>query len=368
MKKSIFLAVALIIFPLFFSGCSISNIAIFKPFINQSQYSSAYSISATITGQDTDAQVAQKLLPACVTVKVMPLNSSSGNFGSGVAIAEHGYIVTNFHVIKDSIGNQNYKISVFNNGDILKEIPAIVVWHKEQIDVAILKINEELPFVNMLDRAIHPQKGNELVYDKVIAIGTPVHEYFQNTVKFGRVSKLNCYDVSGIAIYENLIMHDANINPGNSGGGLFDVKGNLIGLNTLGYEQSAGLFFAVPIFPVITMLPKVIANFSTHYQPAVLGVSGFDGICSFLANQKTGISLYDPGFLITEITEKKGSVGILQVGDIILKLELANGTTREINNRDDLCYALLESVVGDNVNVTINRKGNKEIKSITLTD
>lgn len=155
--------------------------------------------------------------------------------GSGFFISHDGYILTNAHVVKDA---DTIKIKTNNR----KEFKATLVGLDTRTDVALLKINskEPTPFV---------RTGNpELLRagEWVAAIGSPFG--FENTVTAGIVSAFNRHLPDGN--YLPFIQSDVAINPGNSGGPLFNVRGEVVGINTQIYTRSGGymgLSFSIPI-------------------------------------------------------------------------------------------------------------------------
>ena len=166
--------------------------------------------------------------------------------GSGVVIAEGGYVLTNNHVIEDGTAFQ----ILMPDGD---KVDATLVGADSAMDLAVLKVNDEA------DKLVPVTIGASEslpVGSTVIAIGNPGGEILANTVTRGIISALERSSVSSNNTTRNVnyIQHDAPISSGNSGGGLFDYQGNLIGINTLKYGGSfyssgsyEGLGFAIPI-------------------------------------------------------------------------------------------------------------------------
>jgi len=144
--------------------------------------------------------------------------------GSGVIISPEGYILTNHHVIAAA---DEIEIGL-NDGRSAK---AIVIGSDPETDLAVIKIDMKgLPSITFG----HSDQAE--VGDIVLAIGNPFG--LGQTVTMGIISALG--RTLGINTYENFIQTDAAINPGNSGGALVDIKGNLIGINTLIYSRSGG--------------------------------------------------------------------------------------------------------------------------------
>lgn len=170
-----------------------------------------------------------------------PQERKSQGLGSGVIIdKDKGYILTNNHVIDDA---NEIKIILFDK----REIEAEVLGTDPLSDLAVLKIDAD-----NLSQANMGNSNNLEIGEWVIAIGSPFGLHLNHTVTSGIVSAKGRSDVISRANFENFIQHDAAINPGNSGGALFDLNGDLIGINTAiatdGYSRSnAGVGFAIPI-------------------------------------------------------------------------------------------------------------------------
>lgn len=176
--------------------------------------------------------------------------------GSGVVIAEGGYVLTNYHVIEEGSAFQ----VLMPSGD---KVGATLVGADSAMDLAVLKVEEQA------DKLVPVTIGASEtlpVGSTVIAIGNPGGEILANTVTRGIISALERSSVSSNNTTRNVnyIQHDAPISSGNSGGGLFDYQGNLIGINTLKYGGSfyssgsyEGLGFAIPVetaYPIAQQL------------------------------------------------------------------------------------------------------------------
>ena len=163
------------------------------------------------------------------------------SLGSGVIIDEiNGYIVTNNHVVERA---ESIKIVLFDD----REYEAEIVGKHEQTDLAVLKIDAE-----NLKQVVMGNSDNLSPGEWVIAIGSPFGINLNHTVTAGIVSATGRSDVMSARNFEDFIQHDAAINPGNSGGGLFNLDGELIGINnaiaTDGWSRTnAGVGFAIPI-------------------------------------------------------------------------------------------------------------------------
>ena len=171
-----------------------------------------------------------------------PKNEQKGHsLGSGVIIdASQGYIITNNHVIKDA---EEIKIILYDK----RELEAKIIATDPLSDLAVLKVNS----INLKEVTIG-DSGMLKVGEWVVAIGSPFGLHLNHTVTAGIISAVGRNDVMSRQNFENFIQHDAAINPGNSGGALFDLEGNLVGINTAiatdGMSRSnAGVGFAIPI-------------------------------------------------------------------------------------------------------------------------
>lgn len=322
---------------------------------------SIYQSPISLPNNATPTQIANAYIDSVVTIYVINSNNKQVSQGSGVCVYGGGYILTNNHVIDDVLSYSNYKLQVYlNNGKV--PYYAEVLWTNDNLDVAIIQCeNGDIPYVKIKDRLFSDTEKIQLL-EQVIAIGTPLEFSYQNTCTLGYISGLNRTSISSSNVYEYLIQHTASISNGNSGGPLFDMNGNLIGLNTLGAEAGNDLYFAVSIYSVTLILDEVIelneAQTRTTFKSGKLGVNLTDSIISDKYNQNI---INRDGLYITSV----GSSSVLLVGDIItsLKIKNVNYTT---NCRDDFIYAMLRSSVGDVVEVSIIRNSISTTVNVTI--
>ena len=179
--------------------------------------------------------------------------------GSGVVIAEGGYVLTNYHVIEDG----SAFMVLLPSGE---KVGATLAGADSALDLAVLKVEEQ---ADTLVPVTIGSSENLKVGSTVIAIGNPGGEILANTVTQGIVSALQRSSVNSDNTTRNVnyIQHDAAINSGNSGGGLFDYQGNLVGINTLKYSGSVyssssyeGLGFAIPVETAYPIAMQLIEN------------------------------------------------------------------------------------------------------------
>jgi serine protease Do len=161
-----------------------------------------------------------------------PASGSTTSLGSGVIIDPKGYILTNWHVVKDAT-----KIDVFF-AKTKKTSEASIVGMDAKTDLVLLKVQppHALSYLDLGD-----SEGLR-VGDQVVAIGNPFG--FSHTVTAGIISAKG--RVIGSGPWDNYIQTDASINPGNSGGPLLDLRGRVIGISTAVHSEGHGIGFAIP--------------------------------------------------------------------------------------------------------------------------
>lgn len=190
--------------------------------------------------------------------------NSVESIGSGVVLSTDGYIVTNYHVIRDSTG---IFATVFTNVGP-KRYPAEIVKVDETLDLAILKIQPD----ELLQPAPLGNSDEVRVADSVLAIGSPFG--LDQTVSRGIVSGMRKSVVIDSITHAHLIQTDAAINQGNSGGALVSREGKIIGINTAIYTPSgafAGIGFAIPINQVKTFAKDKIPTIGGATPVAMQG-------------------------------------------------------------------------------------------------
>ncbi|MDC3062069.1 Do family serine endopeptidase [Candidatus Pelagibacter sp.] len=273
-----------------------------------------------------------------------PQERKSSALGSGFIIDEKGIVVTNNHVIADA-----EDIIVRVNGD--KEFKAKVIGADPLSDIAVLQLetNEKFAPVKFGD------SDKARIGDWVIAIGNPFG--LGGTVTSGIISARN--RSIGLTRYEDYIQTDASINSGNSGGPLFDMNGDVIGINTaiLGRSGSIGIGFSIPSNSAKAVINQLIEFGET--KRGWLGVRIQDVTKEIAEVEK----LDEPrGALVASVapnspSEKAG----VKAGDIILEF---NG--EKIKQMKELPIIVARTEVGKNVEVVIWRNKKEIVKNITL--
>ena len=259
--------------------------------------------------------------------------------GSGIVMTEDGYILTNAHVVSDTMIT-DVEV-VLTNGE---SHPAAIVGMDTQTDIAVLKVN--------LTGLAYAEFGNSdqlEVGERVIAIGNPGGLRFASSLTVGYVSALNRTIIAGDAGYSmETIQTDAAINPGNSGGPLINAFGQVVGINSAKYNDPdfEGMGFAIPINTAMPVAQDLIANGRVTGR-AMLGITAKIVTASYA--EQYGIPL---GLEIQEVQPDSdiAAKGV-RAGDILTHI---NGTP--IYSFDASAAALSAYQPGDTVEITIFRR------------
>lgn len=267
------------------------------------------------------------------------------NFGSGVIISADGYILTNAHVVK---GLNSIKVTLNDK----REYTAKLIGADEKSDIALLKIDaNDLPVAKM---------GNpkELKSGEwVAAIGAPFG--FDNSITAGIVS------AKGRSLpyesYTPFIQTDVAINPGNSGGPLFNLNGQVVGINSQIYSRSGGFMgisFAIPIDVAMNVADQLKAN--GKVQRGQLGVVIQE--VSFDLSKSFGLDKPVGALVAKVLPDGPAAQGGIQVGDIIHSV---NGEI--IRSSSDLPMAIGGLAPGKKAVLGIWRKGKEVEVSVVLS-
>ena len=283
--------------------------------------------------------------------------------GSGFIVAPRGYIITNNHVV-DKADHIYVKLSTDPENSSDNGRPATVVGVDKDTDIAVIKIDPKgltLPTVK-LGNSEGAQVG-----DWVLAIGSPFG--LSQTVSAGIVSAKNRSidepSPNGISQsqFQRFIQTDAAINPGNSGGPLVDMAGQVIGMNTAIYTQSAGsegIGFAMPSNILINVYNMLIG-------PEHKVTRGSIGI-QFQAAQSAAVGrMYgfaNGGVLVGSVTPNgPASKAGLQAGDIIVAVDGAS-----IKDGDELVSIISAKRPGSTVHLTYLRNGKRDTTEVGIAD
>ena len=270
--------------------------------------------------------------------------------GSGVMITTQGHVVTNYHVIEGA-----NDVQVLSNGQYLQ---AEIVGYDELTDLAVLRVTEDvnLPAVKMGDIS------QVRVGDWAIVIGNPLGKQFADTVTIGVVSALN-RELEGTSIVK-MMQTDAAINSGNSGGGLFNTKGELIGIPSLKYSSNGvrdaasieGIAMAIPV-DVVKPIVESLIQFGKVTRPK-LGIS----VVTLRGSEKPTDGLIPAGVLVTSVSQDSpAQKGGLCQNDIILKMD-----GERIMLHTDLINRIAVRSAGEQITLTVCRIPG--IENLTVQD
>jgi serine protease Do len=273
-----------------------------------------------------------------------PQTREAGSLGSGFIISADGYVVTNNHLIQGVNGTGTVDSVTVILQD-RKEYPARIVGRDSTSDLALLKIEgSNFPYVNWGDST------KARVGDWVVAIGNPYG--LGGTVTAGIISALH-RGITGAGAYDRYIQTDASINMGNSGGPMFDMQGNVIGINSALISPtgaSVGIGLAIPAEaakPVIEALRR-----GQRPERGYLGV----GLQPLDENIADSLGLpKDRGEIVRTVVpgEPAAKAGIQQ-GDVILKVG-----GRDVTPDETVSYLIANTTVGTRVPVELVRGGRR---------
>ncbi|MEO5363969.1 MAG: DegQ family serine endoprotease [Magnetococcus sp. DMHC-8] len=260
----------------------------------------------------------------------------SRSLGSGVIIDASGYILTNHHVIADA-------------DDILVRLPddrefaAKVVGKDNKTDLALIRIEGagSLPVAQMGD------SDQAEVGSWVVAIGNPFG--LEATVTVGIISAKG--RIIGSGPYDNFLQTDAAINPGNSGGPLFNLNGEVIGINTAIFSRSGGnmgIGFAIPV----NMAKTVLEQLKSHGRVTRgwLGVR-IQAVTHELA-KALGLEKRHGALVASVESGSPAQTGGLRAGDVVVRFD-----GREVGQMNELPSIVAETPIGKKVRVDLIREG-----------
>jgi len=269
----------------------------------------------------------------------------SNSLGSGFVVDASGIVVTNNHVI----GDANDITVIFQDGTRLK---AEIIGKDAKVDLAVLRVKPEKPLVAVKFGDSDKMRPG----DWVIAIGNPFG--LGGSVSAGIVSARG-RDI-GAGVYDDYIQTDAAINRGNSGGPLFNMDGEVIGINTAILSPSGGsvgIGFAVPTAQAVGVVNQLREFGETR--------RGWLGVRIQNVDETTAeaLGLVQPhGALIAGIDDKgPAKPAGLEVGDVIIRFD-----GKDIKETRDLPRVVAATPVGKTVDVVVMRKGKEVTKSVTL--
>lgn len=288
--------------------------------------------------------------PGIVSIEASP--EGGGLYtGSGIILSSDGYILTNQHVIAETVTAE----VILSDGT---RYDAQLVGEDHKTDLAVLKIE-----ASGLPAAEFGDSGELIVGDSVTAIGSPLGSELSGTMTTGIISGINRnMDMSGRNM--TLLQHTAAINSGSSGGALINCCGQVIGVTNMKLVASystapvEGLSFAIPSSTVKTVVDSIVTNGKVVGRPG-LGITV--GAVTDAMREKFD---YPAGLYVSGITENSDAASKdLREGDILLEV---NGEPVRVS--DDLLRIRDEHAVGDTLEFTVWREGKTHTVRVRIVD
>ncbi len=265
-------------------------------------------------------------------------------FGSGFIISSDGYLISNNHVVDGSIKI----VVVFKDND--KEYEAKIVGQDVDTDVALLKIKN----VNNLPHVTLGNSDSVNVGDITVAIGNPFG--LSHTFTMGVISAKGRKGI-GNTKYENFIQTDVAINPGNSGGPLINLKGEVIGINSMIYSKNGaniGIGFAIPV--------NMVKNIVRQLKETGSVVRGWLGISVQDINEKLAdaLSISKKGVYVPDVTDNSPAdkAGIKK-GDVVISYN-----QKQVKDSSDLINFVGNTKPGTVVEIELLKRGNPKKKIV----
>ena len=338
------------------TGCGFGGAALYRSASRQNvvvQQSSREPVTVSVKQVDGQTKMEPAEVYASTVNSVVSINTTAASgtnifgqtvetasAGSGFIYSQDGYIVTNYHVVKDAT---SVKVTLYNG----ETYDATVIGGDSDYDVAVIKIDAAGLTPVTLGNSADVNVG-----DTVLAIGNPLGE-LTFSMSQGIVSCCDrAINVDGTPF--NMIQVDASINPGNSGGPLVNLYGEVVGIVSAKYSSYSntsveGLGFAIPISDVQAIITDIIENGQVTGK-AYLAIKAGTMTDQMAAQYNIGIT--EGVFVYSTESGGAGERAGLQLGDVITKL---NDT--DITSMTDLSRAKKTFKVGDTVTLTVYRNG-----------
>lgn len=435
MKRNGFLAVVCLLVFIFSFSYLITNYVIPSLNTNKVTFSQTTCLTERVTDDMSIYDIAKLYRDSNATVEIIgSYSTGSSNYsvlGSGVVVASTGYkttsldenieasrgsyVATNYHVVEfmDESSYSNKTLKLRAEDEV--QYPCSILWSNKNLDIAVVYAEVSYNYVTMVDRWIDCDSSQRLDYEEIFTIGSPLEMQYLNRLTIGNIASNNeitmftgedvytytengdmKYSLTGSYpmkettvvdnVYEEVIDIALGISGGNSGGGCFDAKGNLFGLTTLGttVEQTDGnqMNGVVPIYPVMKVLDKLIANNETSSNYKIftisdLGIVGLDSLEAYYSSyvkKQTSFSHYfingkfyssfydsifdfeDDGYCVITNSETVSSLSNMRSGAVIASVK-KDGQNSQIKNRNDLLYFMLTLNEGDSFTIYYKTKG-----------
>ena len=330
------------------------------------------SIFTTVAPSVVHIKVTQQLsqldLPSELPFPEAPDEFFRQGEGSGFVLDKNGYIITNYHVVRNS---ERLEVTFFDGITARAE----VIGGDPDSDLAVIRVAVDS---SVLKPVILGDSDQVFIGQRAVAIGNPFGQTW--TLTTGVVSAVGRTMRSGTSQFSipEMIQTDAAINPGNSGGPLLDTEGRVVGVNTMILSQSrssAGVGFAVPVHIVKQIAPSLIEI--GHYSYPWLGISGSN--LSLDVIEAMELNPLQRGALVMGVIENspaaraglRGSKEKVEVsgqefaagGDIIVAIE-----NTSVRGMDDLiAYLVKRTHPEDKITLTVLRDNKEILLPVTLT-
>lgn len=287
--------------------------------------------------------LSNRIQPSVLHIEVIKKSDSFKfkSLASGLVVDQNGYILTNEHVVDKA---QSIKVTLPSK----LEYPAEIIGVDKQTDLALIKIKSE-------EKLTVPKFGNSdkiEVGEWVIAVGNPFG--FDRTVSFGIVSgkgRVIPFLPDESRLISDFIQTDAAIDPGSSGGPLVNLKGEVIGINSIGLGRGQG--FTIPINTALEIKEKLLA--SGIIERGWLGLS-IQPLNRELARYFGDESLQ--GILVSDVEQNSpGQLANFLPGDIILEYQGEKVSAEKDEDLNRFSLLVSQSSVGENVSLRVKRKG-----------
>lgn len=329
---------------------TMSTVAVKTKSMTKTTLSKSKAAGEVTTQNDIIPQIIKKVSPSVVGIIGRTTNSENKDqgdnrydlaHGTGVIIKSDGWIVTNTHVVQ---GLTNALV-VTSDG---KSYSIAESYEDEVSDIALIKINAK----NLEPARFAVSSQNVLVGEKVIALGTPISFSLRNSATQGIVSGLN----RAVNAAYRLIQTDTAINPGNSGGPLLNMKGEVIGINSMKFEAVGveNMGFSIPA-ETVQYVVKQLFKYGEVNRPS-LGVSLEESWPSIV-----GLPGDEP-MTITKVNSSEAQKAGLHAGDVLYRV---NG--KKISSVVDLNELLKSFSPGQTVTLWLESDGDIVTRKLVLS-
>lgn len=354
------------------SNSSASLLAASKALLSTVSIYSAFTIKRSY-GWGPNAQTYEQKTQSAGAGVIYRLDKSAGN----------AYIITNYHVVYNSEANTENHISneinlyLYGKESADYAIPATYVGGSMLYDIAVLKVEDSDCLRKSNVRAVDLEDSNEVsVLDTAIVIGNPEAGGISATVGHVNVQseyiEMTAADDT-TAIQMRVMRIDAAVNGGNSGGGLFNERGELIGIVNAKMSSSSidNIGYAIP-----SNIAKYIADNILYYcdgtekesvYRCLLGITVEAGSSDAAYDTETGKVHIVEEVRVKEITSGSLADGILQAGDVITSIKVGE-SSYEVSRIYHVVDIMLNARVGDTVTISVKRNELPAELTITVTD